>query len=272
MKLPFLILSLIISISVNAQKGDFFYSSWHQEERSELNIPSDGYSYFKKGNLYYFLSNDKENIYLGIKVEDAGVQTRILKEGLTVWVDMDGKSARKMGIRFPIGSQNPAGRNRSDRLESKLNADGSLVTPLSLANTIELIGFINEEARRFPAENAENFSGSVKYDNDGVLHYKLIMPIAKLPVRNSKDGNGAMPFALGIQYGIVPEMNASRGTMAQPPSSAPPSGGSRGGSRSGARPGVAQNTGRPATSQATGNPSKPPVLFWIKNIKLATDK
>lgn len=272
MKTPVLLLSLIVCFSVNAQKGDLFYSRWHTEGRSELNIPSDGYSYFKKGNLYYFLSNDKENIYLGIKVADAGIQTRILKEGLTVWVDMDGKSSKKLGIRFPIGSKNAAGRNRSDKSENSLNADGTLVTPLSLANTIELIGFINEEVRRFPAENAENFSGSVKYDKDGVLHYKMIMPIAKLPVRNSKDGNGAMPFAFGIQYGVVPEMNNPRGTMAQPPSSGPPSGGSRGGSRGGARPGVAPKTGNPSTSRATGEPSRPPVLFWIKNIKLATDK
>ena len=30
------------------------------------------------------------------------------------------------------------------------------------------------------------------------------MPVAKLPVRNSRDGSGAMPFTLGIEYGNLP--------------------------------------------------------------------
>lgn len=240
MKIYALILSLIASISLNAQKGNLFYCNWNEGGNSEVNTPKTNYSYFKKGQIYYYLSNDKDNIYLDMRIEDPGVQTRILKEGLTVWIDMEGKSAKKMGVRFPIGSQNSSGRNKPDQIE-KLNPDGSIVTPLSMANTIELIGFINEEARRFPAENTENFSGSVKYDKEGILHYSMIMPLAKLPVRNSKDGNGAMPFAFGIQYG-------------------------------GARSGSASGAGRPSAGQSSVESAMPPVLFWIKNIKLASDK
>ena len=138
---------------------------------------------------------------------------------------MDSKLLKKMGIRFPVGSQNSVGRKKSGMPDNSTNADGSIVTPLSLANTIELIGFTNEEARRFSADNYDNFRGSVKYDNEGTLHYKMIMPITKLPVRNSKDGDGAMPFLFGIEYG----------------------------------PTIAQ-------------PAFPPVLLWIKNIKLESDK
>jgi hypothetical protein len=266
---------MIVSISLNAQKGNLFYSNWHNGGNSEVNTPKSNYAYFKKGQIYYNLSNDKDYIYLDMLIEDAGVQTRILKEGLTIWIDMEGKSSRKLGVRFPIGSQNSSGRNRPDQKE-KLNPDGSIVTPLQLANTIELIGFINEEVRRLPAENAENFSGSVKFDKEGILHYSMIMPLAKLPVRNSKDGNGAMPFAFGIQYGLVPVMNAPRGPSSEEPSSAPPSGGrggggsgrSRGGSGSGGAPGGIS----PSSRQGSGETVLPPVLFWIKNIKLASDR
>lgn len=275
MKTSALILSLIVSISLNAQKGNLFYSYWHNSGSSEVNTPKTSFSYFKKGQLYYYLSNDKDNIYLDMRVEDAGVQTRILKEGLTVWIDMEGKSVKKLGVRFPIGSQNSSGRNNPDQIE-KLNPDGSIVTPLSMANTIELIGFINEEARRFPAENADNFNGSVKYDKEGILHYRLIMPVAKLPVRNSKDGAGAMPFAFGIQYGMASMVNAPRGPSSQEVSSAPPSGGRGGGgsrgSRGSARSGGASGAGRPSAGQSSGGSVLPTVLFWVKNIKLASDK
>jgi len=225
MKIYALILALITCPNLNAQKGKLFLSIWNEDGNTELKIPSDKYFYYGKGKLYYFLSNDNNNIYVDLKIEDDGVKNRILKQGLTVWINMDSKLTKKMGIRFPVGSQNSGGQNNLNLPYYNLNTDGSLVTLLSLANTIELIGFTNEEARRFPAYNADSFRGSVQCDNEGTLHYKMLLPIAKLPVRNSKDRDGAMPFTFGIEYG-------------------------------------------PAKAQ-TGFP---PVLLWIKNIKLATDK
>lgn len=273
MKTLVTILSLFACTSLNAQKAKLFLSSWRENGNAELNITSDKYSYSEKSKLYYFLSNDNDNIYVDMKFEDPGVQNRILKEGLIVWISMDGKHAKKMGVRFPIGSQYSGGRNELNMTGVKLNADGSIVTPVSMANTIELIGFANEEKRRFPSDNADNFRASVKYDNEGTLHYKMLMPIAKLPVRNSKDSDGAMPFTFGIEYGIVPVMKGPGGPVVPPSSSEPPAGGSRGGSRGGGRSGG----GMPGVSGQVRNSNSaqtvmPSILLWIKNIKLATDK
>jgi len=277
MKTLTILISFFFCINLNAQKGKLFLSNWHENENANMNLSSDKYSYFEKGKLYYYLSNDNDNIYIDVKIEDPGVQNRILKQGLIVWINMDSKLAKKMGIRFPIGSQYSGGRNEPNMPDVKINADGSIVTPLSLANTIELISFTNEEARRFPADNSDNFRGSVKYDNEGTLQYKMLIPIAKLPVRNSKDGDGAMPFTFGVEYGAVPLMNGPRGSGA-PPSSRPPSGESRGGSPGGGRPGGGapggrgQGMGTSGAGSVTSQNAIQPVLMWIKNIKLATDK
>lgn len=243
MKTPLLILSLFVCAGLNAQKGSLNLSKWHFNDE----IKASDYQSINKAKLYFFLSNDNDNIYIDMKVEDPGIQNRILKEGLTIWINMDGKSAKKMGVRFPMGSQNPAGRN----------PDGNLGTPLSLANTIEIIGFTNEEARHFPSENTDNFRGSVKFDREGTLYYKMVMPIAKLPVRNSKEGNGAMPFTLGIEYGLISPENKSGNHMSPPSSSTFPSGRSR---------------GAVSTSSNSNHPVIKPVLKWIKDIKLATSK
>ena len=178
MKSSLLILSLLISTGLIAQKGDLNLSKWHLHD----NVEASDYQLIKKTELYYFLSNDNDNIYIDMKIEDPRVQDKILKEGLIIWINMDGKTLKKMGVRYPIGAQSP--------------------TPLSFANTIELIGFTNEQKKHFPSENPDNFRGSVRYDDEGILYYKMIMPIAKLPIRNSKGGNGAMPFILGIEYGF----------------------------------------------------------------------
>jgi len=225
MKTIALLFSMFFFINLNAQNKKLLLSSWHEDGKDDNKILSEKYSYLKKGKLYYFISNDNANIYLEMKTGDPEAQKRILKEGLTVWVSMDSKLTKKMGVHFPLGAQNSGAHKKSDKPEEKLNLEGNIITLLPLANKIELIGFTNEELRGFPSENRDNFRGSVSFNNEGNLNYRLIMPIAKLPVRNSKDGKGAMPFILGIEYGPM-----------------------------------------------TGQQAFPPVLLWIKNIKLATDK
>jgi hypothetical protein len=227
MKTYTVLISFFVCLNLNAQKGRLILSRWHENGNGneDINVSSDKYTYYEKGKLYYFLSNDNANVYIDMKFTDPEVQNRILNEGLTIWINMESKPSKKLGVRYPIGSQNTGSHSKPKLPDVNIKADGSHVPAVSLSNTIELIGFTSEEARRFPADNADNFRGSVKVGIEGVLHYRLIMPIAKLPVRNSKDGHGAMPFNFGIEYGPL-----------------------------------------------IAKPSLPTVLFWIKNIKLATDK
>jgi hypothetical protein len=178
-----------------------------------------------------------------------------------------------------MGSQNPAGRKRPDYSENANKQSGSIVNSLALANTIELIGFINEEVRHFPSENSDNFRGSVNFDKEGILYYKMVIPIAKLPLRNSKKNNGAMTFALGIEYGLVSTGNKSGNHMSPPPPIISRSAGSRGGSsggRSGSGGRSVRNVGTTDNSSANRSnsyqPAKKPVLSWIKGITLATSK
>ena len=180
-----------------------------------------------------------------MKVEDRKIQKRILTEGLTLWINMDGREEKKMGIRFPLGSRNQPGRKKTEHEENTPTRVESIENLLSMANTIEILGFISEQQRRFPAENRDSFRGSVKLEEEGNLYYKLIMPVAKLPLRNSRDSHGAMPFILGIEYGSLPVTNRSEVNRGPAPSSIFHSGSSgKGGSE----------------------------LIWIKDVRLATSK
>jgi hypothetical protein len=211
-----------LSCSVGyAQKGELLLSRWHTGDM----IEESDYQYVRKPGMYFFLSNDNDNLYIDIRIDDNPTRNRILKDGLTVWIDMDGRLSRKLGVRFPLGSEdNPT---------------------VAMANTIELIGFISEQERHFPAANADNFNGMVKSDEAGRLFYRLVMPIAKLPVRNSKDGKGAMPLFLGFEYGYSTPARKPGEITRQPKSS----------------------------KSASVSPSvRGSGLFWIRNIRLATSK
>jgi len=216
-------------------------SSWHLSEK----IESSDFMPVGKSGFYCLISNDIDNVYIDIKVEDRKIQNRILTEGLTIWLNMDGREEKKMGIRFPLGSQNQPGRKKTEHEESTQTRAESIENLLSMANTIEILGFISEQQRRFPSENRDSFRGSVKLEEGGKLYYKLIMPVAKLPLRNARDGHGAMPFILGIEYGSLPVTNKSGVNRGPAPSS----------------------IFHPGSSGRGG-----PELIWIKDVRLATSK
>jgi hypothetical protein len=276
MKSTATILSLVLCLSMSAQKGSLIQSKWIDDGTQETTTASADFTFNKKSNLYYLFSNDKTNLYIDIKVEDSGVQNRILKQGMVIWINTNGKQDTKLGVRFPIGSENIRGGRRSNMPETSFTEDGKPITPLMRANTIELIGFTDETEKRFPADNPDSFKGSVKYDNDGNLIYRLLMPIAKLPVRNAKDGVGALPFNLAIEYGENPALNVPGGNMNRPPApGGAPEGGSGGGGRSGGgRPGGGSGGGAmPAGGSFGGSQSTvPPVITWIKSVQLSDKK
>jgi hypothetical protein len=225
-----------ISIVVSAQKGELIISKWNRSSDAGFVVSPADYSSLKNGNINYSISNSNEFISLFLKITDPAVRNIILKEGLTLWINMDNKPARKMGVRFPVGSQFSEVGNKKGNSNPVANSVESPGTLLSMANTIELIGFINENMRRFPAENPDSFRGSVIIDEEGVLYYRLAMPIEKLPIRNSKSGKGSSPFTFGIEYG------------------------------------ASTVTTDPHSNQVkSGSQSKSkPVIHWIKNVILAT--
>jgi hypothetical protein len=276
MKSSLFILSLIFCSALYSQKAGTNLSKWHNINKTE----APDYNPIKSTGLSYSLSNDNDNIYLDLRVADAKEQNMILRYGLVIWINMDGKTDKKMGVRYPVGSRNNTARRGSSDPESERMQQAVPGNPLTMANTIELIGFINETQRRFPSENPDNFRGSVKFDASGALVYNMMMPLAKLPVRNTKKGTGSVPFTLGIEYGFSSETDKPVDKAEQSSSSSYKSGSYSSGSAKGKKPGKGSHTekggktpsggsGTNAKKQQTAVGSE---LFWIKDVRLATSR
>jgi hypothetical protein len=271
MRLKVLFFSLFVCLSLTAQKGNFFESKWRNNPDQDLQVPVQDYSPGKKGKVLYYLSNDESNIYVDIKVIETLEENRILKMGLTVWIDVDGKMRKLLGIRYPIGSQYSRGRG-----QGFAGISGTSVTSLSQANTIELIGFKDVLATRFPSDNKDNIRGSVKYDQAGDLLYNLVIPLSKLPLKSNAQGQGLMPFTLGIEYGAPPTFSgqggAGGGGGMGGMSGGGGGGGSRGGGGGGGSRGGGGGGGGGGGASVGGPATDPPVIFWMKSVKLAEKK
>jgi len=193
---------LLFSLDLAGQTSNVFQSRWNEDGSPDVNIPQADWKYIKKGKVFYFISNDDNKIYVSLKIQDQVAGLRILRDGLKLWVNMDNKPEKSLGVYFPLGTQNQSSGNRkSDKQESGAQ-EVSIINALAMATTIELLGFKGEE-RRVKSDNPDTFTGAVSINNQGFLLYNMVLPIEKLPVRNSKDGVGAMPFSFGIEYGAV---------------------------------------------------------------------
>jgi hypothetical protein len=264
--------TLAVSVSISAQNGNTYSGKWRNNSSDELTLPESEYIVSKKGKISYYLSNDDKNIYLDMKIPETLEQIRILQKGLTLWVNVDDKSHKGMGIRFPMGTM--SSRGRGDNSNTPINQPASL----SQANTIELIGFKDGGLKRFPAENPDNIRGKLRYDNDGNLIYNLIIPMEKLSFKENPAGKGKMPFTFGIEYGTVSASGGNSDTSNEIPirpatgNSGGRSGGGRGGRSGGSSSGSADISGGIQGGSRVNNlptQSDNPVLFWIKHIHLA---
>src|SRR5664279_6415507 len=97
MKSTISILALFIFFSLNAQKGNLIQSRWHTNDK----IEDSDYQLLKKAGFYFFISNDNDNIFISLKTSERVVQEKILKKGLTVWLNMDDKDLSLIHISEP---------------------------------------------------------------------------------------------------------------------------------------------------------------------------
>ena len=78
---------------------------------SNKDWPSPYPEYDDKAQIGYSVSNDKDNLYITVETGDPATQLKIIKEGLTVWIDRQGEKNEQTAINFPIPS--PATETKS---------------------------------------------------------------------------------------------------------------------------------------------------------------
>lgn len=254
---------LIMCLNLNAQKEKYFLSKWHETPSESSGNSALDFISTRNGEVLYSLSNDDVNLYVDVMITESIQQNKVLQMGMTVWINQDGKSRKITGIRYPVGAQYSREQGRQREMQNPLVK----VSPLAQANIIELVGFKGVQPTRFPSANTDNMRGSLKYDKDGNLICSLTIPIAKLPMDKAVKIPAGMLMTMAVEYGAPPTVEASS-PMSSPSGGMSRSGGSRsgGGSRGGAPGGVAQGGGT-----APQNAPKP-VIYWMKNIKLAERK
>ena len=134
-------------------------------EKTPLNI--DGLSsdwtttLDSKGNssFSYGISNDKENLYVRININDPSIQKKMMLAGLTVWIDTTGKKKENFGITCPIEKTLPKmDRNKMKQMQN---------TPVWKQNQLleaEFLGFKEYTENYFISQNPYDVEISIQQD------------------------------------------------------------------------------------------------------------
>lgn len=137
--------------------------------------------YSSDAGLRYAFTNDKDNIYFAIKLDDLAEAMRALKAGVTLGIDPKGKKKPNYSITFPLNTQ-PGTVNKplqSNSLNGITQADRDelhreLMTSL---RGINVEGFKDIEGDMITTSNTYGIKVAVDYDAKGNLICEAAIPL-----------------------------------------------------------------------------------------------
>jgi len=158
--------------------------------------------------------NDGRYLYLAMIVEDSVQRYQVVTQGLTIWFDPKGGTAKTFGIRYPLGM--PPGRRPAPRPGAEGEGVSLPNLPDEALAELEVLRSEKDPGRRISVVDAKAQGFEVKVvPGTGLLVYEmriLLAPDAEHPL-----GIGAAPAAVvgvGFETPKVEASNAQRGAPA----------------------------------------------------------
>jgi hypothetical protein len=219
--------------------------------------------YDKENKISYTLANDKDNLYMIMRIKDRVQQIRAIKAGVTFSIDTRGKKRNSYSITFPVNlsayssdfnfhSVNSGPVNQKDR--DQLTRDRSY----SLKG-IKVDGFKDFESGMLSTTDNHGILADINYDAQGNLVCEAVIPLKNFHVDDLTKNEWAFNFQVNAISKPTPPAEASTTESS-----------GRGSSRGGSASSSSRGVGRPGTGTTTDGPDAGPSNyyrsddFWVK--------
>ena len=152
---------------------------------------TDSLHYDPTSKLQYQVLNDGRAVYLRIKAADPATQAKIVRLGLTVWLDTTGRNQHQFGVHFPLGQLGERGPaeghdqqpdNGTDAPADRQAARRERMTRI-IANMreMELLNYKgNKEPTLTDAQSQLGVKAALAVDAQEDLIYELAVPLRLL--------------------------------------------------------------------------------------------
>lgn len=216
----------------------------------------------------YGISNDMENLYIRININDLSIQKKVMLAGLTVWIDTTGKKKETSGITCPIQKIPSSKINRISRDIPRWDNNQIL--------DAEFIGFEKSIETYYITNNPYEIEVSIDQDEFKSLYYEMKIPFKS--IYSNCSNISLKTLSIGLETGTI--KMPSQGVSSQPISMTGGGKGGRGGRGGG---GGGRGSGGMSEGKMAGASARTPhnssmtdltrsTKIWIKNIHLANPK
>ncbi len=273
---------LLVNTRIEAQKVAEYQCKWHEgritgQEEDLVNLMQ----YDEKSRILFLIFNDDKNLYADVVLADKTVIQKIMRFGLTTWMNPEGKHKKTMGIRFPVSSD---GQNDQPMMRGKGTDRKEMQMAMMAAKNREmvLVGFGGGQKEQVIDPGQDSlFYGRVEMMEGGKLHISLALPLEELDRGNAETmlqslslgfetgyldltRQGGMQTGSGSQGGGGGQMHGGGMPGGGPPSGGPPSGGMPGS--------AAGSEDQQRQPQADISELAKPSRLWINRVMLSKGK
>ena len=253
-----LVLSALLFLFSCAKKP--VYTSNLQKTSFQFNGSDDTwlgqFYYDQEAKMLYGISNDKENIYVRMRVTDPATKIKIVRRGLTFWMDTIGKNKEQMTIRCPL-PRDSGDLQKMKGAQDKNNKNFNLLHE-AFSNgraDMKIKGFDgNQKEITLNNKNENGINVMMEINDQEELIWEAIIPLKmafNYPTQYKK--GGIKYFSFGFESGAF---DTPPGSSAGSGGRKPRSGGGRGGGHNGGQKGGSMNQQIRPEMQAMMTPSK----------------
>ena len=171
--------------------------------------------------LNYFITNDKENLYVCIRASDVKTQEKIMRAGMQVYIDTMGKGEKQVGIEYPLPASDrtieedygaatkPGEKPDYDRLHAKF---------LKNNNEMYLSGFKSTINGRTFLKNSEIVKVNLNWDATNSMTFEAKIPFSSFYKKEITARDSLKNFGLTMIVNAVAKPKTLTGGPSQPPS------------------------------------------------------
>ena len=223
--------------------------------------------YYTQKHWNYAIANTKDTLYFAIRFNDRVDQMRVLRAGLTISIDPNGRKKEAFSITFPLNMDNGlpvSSLHDTGAVESvKQERDELMRERLTNLRGIRAVGFKDIDYEMITTANTYGIKAAVDYDDKGYLVCEAAIPLQFFHVDDLTKNVWSFNFRVN---GIERKLPAETGDQETGEGGGGHRGGGMGGGGGGHRGGRGGSMGgghNQSGSSTQGELSKS-TDFWVK--------
>src|ERR1019366_1682134 len=217
--------------------------------------------YDHDSKINYNITNDRQNLYLCMKVFDETMLTKILRGGIEFRIDTTGKKSFPIAFIFPISDQQMTMQHKRSETQTEKSSGAQsyrslmMQKKLSQSKEAQLIGFKPPLGGILSLFNTTSgISAAVNFDSLGTMYYEAIIPFSTFYKNELTTADSNKVFSYEIKVNGLPAPSTSGGSGGRGAGGGGGSGmGGGGGMHGGGGHGGSGNRGGSGGGQASGN-------------------